>query len=133
MSSSGHRATSSRRGIAAAIAAVAVAVALLALAWVVVLEIGRTEGDTPSASSLRLPEGASVVAEDRQCGSGGCWLVLEVRPPSGVTPDALATSLDLTPCGSIPGTLVDYRGISLHAEPGVATLEVTLSYWQEWC
>lgn len=82
--------------------------ALLALfyvgrvAW---LSVMATEGDVPRASSIPLPGGAEIMGDSIGCGSGGCSVTFTVRPPAGLTPEALAEEMGATPQMSVRGTL----------------------------
>lgn len=117
-------------GIAIGVAAlVGVALFGLYLARLFVLHTFASEGDVPSSSSIALPTGAEISSESRDCASGGCWITLEVQPPSGQTPHELAAQLGLTPDAERPGNFWDPRTIWLSAEPGVSVLEIRADYW----
>lgn len=99
--------------------------------YVLTLEIGRTEGDSPAATSLQVPAGTEVVTSDVQCASGGCWSWLELEPPEGMSPASLAESLGATPDAQIRGWILNPRTTYVHAVPGDEVLGVSLSYWSE--
>ncbi|QOD43155.1 hypothetical protein [Clavibacter zhangzhiyongii] len=120
-----------RRRILIALAVVVAAVVLLMLARYATLSVFATEGDVPAASSIPLPEGSEVVDEGVECASGGCWLLLSVRPPEQMTVDELAAALGTTPQARIPGTPWDPRTISLRAEPHGSLLQVQADYWSQ--
>lgn len=113
-----------------------VVVAILALLYggrVAVQFMGATEGDVPSASDIPLPDGATIVGESRDCGSGGCWVTFSVRPPPGQSPAELAQELGATPQLEIPGTFLDPRTTWLTAEPKTDVLSVQADYFsQRW-
>lgn len=110
-------------------------VAVVALLSVLVhyagLAVFATEGDVPAASVLALPEGSEVVDESIECASGGCWLLLSVRPPEGMSPDELSSELGTTPQARIPGTLWDPRTVTVSSETEGARLIVRADYWSQ--
>jgi len=112
---------------------VVVALALLyafRTAWLVMT---ATEGDVPAASALPLPAGSEILDESRDCASGGCWITLEVRPPSGQTPEDLAADIGATPQLELPGNVIDPRTIWVWAEPGGDVLVLRADYFsQKW-
>lgn len=87
------------------------------------------EGDVPSSSSIPLPAGSTISSEEEACASGGCWIVVQVKPPAGQSPDDLATAMGATPQLRIPGNLFDPRTISVRAESNDQTLELRADYW----
>lgn len=103
--------------------------ALAYLGWFALLTIGSEEGDIPPASSLGLPEGATVVAEAKDCGSGGCWSTLTVRPAGGSSSAELKDYLDTTFNGRVPGNFVDPRTVNFMAVAGELSVVITASYW----
>jgi hypothetical protein len=110
----------------------AVAVAALGLgylAWFGLLCMGSTEGDTPAASSLSLPDDATVLTTDEECGSGGCWSIFTVRPSPDATADELARHLTAAFEGRIPGTFADPRTINIKTDTQGPVLVITASYW----
>lgn len=104
-------------------------VALLAGVRLVSLFAFATEGDVPPASSVSLPAGSELIAEEKECASGGCWAVLSVRPPEGVSPQDLATSLGMTPQARQRGTLWDPRTVNLSAEVDGELLIIRADSW----
>lgn len=97
------------------------------------LFMGATEGDVPSASSLPLPAGSQIIDVTTECASGGCWSLIDVRPPEGTTPDGLAGELGIDPQGKISGNLLDPRTIWLRAEQKGDLLSIHADYWSsEW-
>ncbi|OUE26253.1 hypothetical protein [Clavibacter michiganensis] len=119
------------RGILIALAVVVPVLVLLALVRLAGLAVFATEGDVPAASSIPFPEGSAVVDESVDCASGGCWTLLSVRPPEGMTPDELAAELGATPQARLPGTLWDPRTISLTAEVQGPLLVVQADLWSQ--
>lgn len=100
------------------------------VAW---LSIMATEGDVPSSDSVSLPNGATIVSEEKDCGSGGCWGVLQVEPSEGQTAEQLAIALGANPQLRIAGNFFDPRTISVWAEPHGRMLELRVNYWTgEW-
>jgi len=43
------------------------------------------ENAVPDLDNLSLPTGTTIVAAERECGSGGCWHEVELRPADGTT------------------------------------------------
>lgn len=70
----------------------AVAVAAFLAAPALWLEIDEA-AMPPSSSFPALPDGARVVAEEKGCGSGGCWLELTVDAPAGMSGEDLASKV----------------------------------------
>lgn len=125
-------ATRNRR-IARTVVVVIVVLALLYSGHLYLLNMNATEGDVPSASAVTLPAGAEILSESRECASGGCWTVLEVQPPAGQTPEALAEAVGATPQLEIPGDFLDPRSTWVSARPSGGVLTLVLDYWsQEW-
>ncbi|RIJ52922.1 hypothetical protein DZG00_02920 [Clavibacter lycopersici] len=120
-----------RRRILIVLAVVVPVLVLLALVRLAGLAVFATEGDVPAASSIPLPEGSAVVDESVDCASGGCWTILSVRPPQGMTPDELSAELGTMPQARIPGTLWDPRTISLTAEVQGSLLVVQADFWSQ--
>jgi hypothetical protein len=96
-----------------------------------VLFVSAREGDVPPASVVALPSGARVVDDDVECGSGGCWRLVTVRPPSGVSAEALATELGTTSGVRIRGTVWDPRTVNLSSEVDEGFLVVQANYWSQ--
>jgi hypothetical protein len=99
------------------------------LAWFGLLCMGSTEGDTPAASSFDLPAGATVLAAEEECGSGGCWSTFTVRPGSDTSAADLARRLETTFDGRIPGTFTDPRTVNFMTATEGANVVITASYW----
>ncbi|PUB24487.1 hypothetical protein C8K30_109239 [Promicromonospora sp. AC04] len=73
---------------------VVLAVAVAAFLAAPVLWLAISEDAMPPSSSLpALPDGARVVAEEKGCGSGGCWLELTVDAPAGMSGEDLASEV----------------------------------------
>jgi len=109
-----------------------VAVAVIGLgyfAWFGLLCMGSTEGDTPAASSLTLPDGAAVLTTDKECGSGGCWSIVTVRPGSDTTADEFARHLTNTFEGRMTGTFTDPRTVNFMTTTEGPFVVITASYW----
>lgn len=62
---------------------------------VVMIELDDGWAIPPSSDAPDLPAGVTVAAEERQCGSGGCWRELTLQGPDDQTPQEIAASLDL--------------------------------------
>lgn len=93
------------------------------------LFVSAREGDVPPASVVSLPSGARVVDDDVECASGGCWRLVTVRPPSGVSAEALATELGTTSGVRVGGTVWDPRTVTLSSEVDEGYLVVRADYW----
>jgi hypothetical protein len=119
------------RHVLIAVVIVLAVIVLLAVMRLAILDVFATEGDVPAASSIPLPTGSDVVDESVECGSGGCWVLLSVRPPEGMTPDELSTELGATPQARIPGTFWDPRTISLMSESKGQLLILQADYWSQ--
>lgn len=83
---------------------ISLVVGLLAFAWVlsVVWHNFLDEGRTPPESAFpAVPPGAVVKSIDVQCGSGGCWRVMDIEADSENV-DNLINEMDLTEerCGA---------------------------------
>ncbi|MCP2636974.1 hypothetical protein K0817_010440 [Microbacterium sp. HD4P20] len=100
-------------------------------AHVGLLFMGATEGDTPAATSVGLPDEAQILSEEKSCSSGGCTLVLQVAPPHGQSPAELATAMGATPQLQISGNLLDPRTISVRAVPREDSLELRADYFSQ--
>jgi len=95
------------------------------------LALFATEGDVPSAADIGLPEGSEVVAQTVECGSGGCWRTLSVRPPGAMTPEQLSSELGTTPQARIAGTIFDPRTVSVSSSVEGPLLKVRADYWSQ--
>ncbi|PZE99965.1 hypothetical protein DEJ01_13600 [Curtobacterium sp. MCLR17_040] len=123
-----HR-TDTRRAIVVTVLVVAAAAVLFIGLRAALLFAGATEGDVPTSSSIPLPAGSRVVHEDEECASGGCWSVVSVQPPTGVSPSELSTTLGTEPFARLPGTLWDPRVVNLTSEVQGELLVVRADYW----
>lgn len=104
-------------------------VAVLAALRYGALFVGATEGDVPPATAVRLPAGSELVDDDVECGSGGCWRLLTVRPPEGTSVHELSAALGTTPLHRIRGTLWDPRTIRVTSVADEGFLVVHADYW----
>jgi len=102
---------------------IAAALVVAAGAWLVlpVASLQLDEAGVPSAGAARaVPTGVEVVAEERQCGSGGCWDELVLVWP-GHDRAELAARLELA--GSTPQercravSLLDRRRACVGSDP----------------
>ena len=117
------------QGIVTLAIAGVVLLGVLYMARVLLLFAGATEGDVPDAARLQLPAGAEVIRQAEDCASGGGWVTLRVRPPSGQSPEDLAAEIGATPQLEIAGNLLDPRPVWVWAEPSAATLSLRVDYW----
>ncbi|WP_131922605.1 MULTISPECIES: hypothetical protein [unclassified Curtobacterium] len=125
MTATGRR----KRSVVVMVVVTLALVTLLAGVRLVSLFAFATEGDVPPASSVSLPAGSELITEEKECASGGCWAVLSVRPPEGVSPQDLATSLGMTPQARQRGTLWDPRTVNLSSEADGELLVIRADYW----
>jgi hypothetical protein len=122
-------ARSTRRSVLWFVVGVVAFLSLAYLVWFALLNLGSEEGDVPSASSMRFPEGATVVSTEKECGSGGCWSTFTVRPAAGTSAAALETYLATTFDGRVPGSFADPTTIGFMTVDEGDELVVTASYW----
>jgi hypothetical protein len=113
-----------RTATIAAISALGVLL-LIYLLRIATLWVSATEGDVPAASLIPLPNDATMLSEELTCGSGGCAIVLEVRPPAGWTADELVHEFP----ESLPGTLLDPRTVWLTPEVEGNVVRVRADLW----
>jgi hypothetical protein len=123
-----HR-TNTRRAIVVTVLIAAAAALLFIGLRTALLFMGATEGDVPATASIPLPAGSRVVHEDKECASGGCWSVVSVQPPSGMSPTELSTTLGTEPFARLPGTLWDPRVVNLTSEVQGDLLVIQADYW----
>ncbi|MDY0912283.1 hypothetical protein [Rathayibacter festucae] len=110
---------------------IAGAAVLCALLYYGGLAVFVTEGDVPAASAIDLPDGSELVGETVECASGGCWRLLSVRPPDGMTPEQLSGEIGTTPQARIAGTLWDPRTITVSSAVEGPLLKVRADYWSQ--
>lgn len=91
-----------------------------------------SEADRPAASSIPLPTGSEIITTDSTCGSGGCSIILDVRPPEGSNPHELTTWLQATTGGHLPGNLLDPRTINLTTTEHEHSVEVNARFASTW-
>ncbi|MEU4164985.1 hypothetical protein [Actinoplanes sp. NPDC026670] len=108
------------------------AVVVLACLWtlrVLWMMSWLAENDVPPASRMPdLPAGASIVAEGRACGSGGCWWEVTVAPEAGQSPEDLARAMNLSEVQRKWPTLLDPGFVYVWAQPRAGQLVVLVSY-----
>ncbi|MBH0022601.1 hypothetical protein [Salinibacterium sp. SWN248] len=102
-----------------------VIVYLLRLAY---LTVAISEWEVPPTSSIALPQGSEIVAVDEKCASGGCWSLISVRPPDGMTPDELSSELGTTPREYIAGSFWTPFTTELSSEVQGQLLVITAGY-----
>ncbi|WP_181422750.1 hypothetical protein [Curtobacterium sp. MCLR17_043] len=121
--------TNTRRAIVVTVLIISAAALLFIGLRTALLFMGATEGDVPATASIPLPAGSKVVDEDEQCASGGCWSLVSVQPPSGMSPTELSTTLGTEPFARLPGTLWDPRVVNLTSEVQGDLLVIQADYW----
>ncbi|WIE82397.1 hypothetical protein [Curtobacterium sp. MCPF17_021] len=121
--------TNTRRAVIATVLIVSAAALLFIGLRTALLVMGATEGDVPATASIPLPAGSKVVDEEKQCASGGCWSLVSVQPPAGVSPAELSTTLGTEPFARLPGTLWDPRVVNLTSEVQGDLLVIQADYW----
>jgi hypothetical protein len=93
------------------------------------LWVSADEGAMPPKWRLpEVPSGASVVAEERECGSGGCNWKVTVHPAAGQSPDDLARSMGLSKELNLPPSLSDPGFVFLRSDPSDGQLLIRFGY-----
>lgn len=78
-----------------------------------------SEGSLPPESAMpEVPAGVTVVERGEECGSGGCWRVMTLRPAAGQTPQELAAAMGLTGERGLVRVGADVRGDLLVVHAG---------------
>lgn len=121
--------TSRTRRRTARLATAALVVGVLYGGWVLSLFASASEGAVPDPSRIPLPAGAEVFSEERGCASGGCWITISARPPSGQTPADMAKEIGATPRLELRGNIVNPRPVKVWAEVDGDTLTLRADYW----
>jgi hypothetical protein len=122
-----------RRSTKYALVAVSIAAGLLTCLWVLrflwLLAMGGESTDVPPRSRTPdLPSGATIVAEDMGCGSGGCWREITVAPAAGQSPEDLAQEMDLSEEQHQSPTLFDPGFVNVWAHPKDGQLVIGIGY-----
>lgn len=123
----------SRRSVTYALAAASIAAGMLAGLWVLgflwLKTMANEFGDLPPRSRTPdLPSGATIVAEDTGCGSGGCWREITVAPAAGQSPEDLAEEMDLSEEQHKSPTLSDPGFVYVWAHPKDGQLVIGIGY-----
>ncbi|MFD1365428.1 hypothetical protein [Actinoplanes sichuanensis] len=63
-----------------------------------------------------VPPRVGILENDKDCGSGGCWWRLTLRPPTGMSPEELKRQLGLEKAEELLPTLTDPGYVSRSAE-----------------
>ncbi|MGV8858597.1 hypothetical protein [Rhodoglobus sp.] len=92
------------------------------------LTVAVSEWEVPPTSSIPLPQGSEIVAVDEKCASGGCWSLVSVRPPEGMTPGELSNELGTSPREYISGSFWNPLTIELSSETQGPLLIVTAGF-----
>lgn len=124
-----ERAVRRRRTLWVLVVAVVVVLVVFYTGRVAWLSMMASEGDVPRASAVPLPEGAEILGDSIECGSGGCSVTFTVRPPNGQSPEVLAEEIGATPQLSIQGTFWDPRTVWVSARPAGSVLLLVADYW----
>lgn len=91
--------------------------------------VSATEGDVPSVGQMHFPIGSEVLRSDKECGSGGCTAVFELRPPPDLTATEMLAQYSQRYEDGIPGSLWDIRKIGFEAVADSETVRVAASLW----
>lgn len=119
-----------RRRLPVFVVPVLTVLALVYALWVAYLFMGATEGDVPDASLVPvIPAGAQVLSERVECGSGGCWWEVRLRPADGRTASDLAEQMGVTEQVRIRGNLLDPRTVRVESSVAGNELRISLRYW----
>lgn len=117
-----------RKSVVGLISVLGVAACLWGSAFVYLFALGD-EGSVPPKSRIpAIPAGASVVAEGKECASGGCWWQVTVKPAAGQSPQDLAAAMGLTDEQKRSPTLFDPGSVYVGAEPRDDTLVIHVGY-----
>jgi hypothetical protein len=122
-----------RRSTKYALVAVSIVLGMLACVWVLrflmLATFGSESGELPPESRLPiLPAGATVVAEGKGCGSGGCWREITVAPAAGQSPEELAQQMNLSEAQRRSPTLLDPWFVYVTAHPRGGQLVIGVGY-----
>lgn len=102
---------------------------LLYLVCAAYLLLLADEGSLPPRWRIPdLPSGSRVISETKECGSGGCWRQLVVRPEAGQTPGDLAEELDVSDGGHRGWRWYDPHSVWIGTSVSGDDLLVTVGY-----
>ncbi|WP_436532841.1 hypothetical protein [Actinoplanes sp. HUAS TT8] len=109
-----------------------VVIAALACLWgakfVYLVALGD-EGSMPPQSRIpQVPAGATVVSQEKSCGSGGCWWEVTVQPPAGQSPEELARQMGLGNEQEKAPTLTDPGSVYVGATAVGGQLKIHVGY-----
>jgi hypothetical protein len=117
-----------RRLTLVAVCTVLLAGCLWSLSFVWIL-LFKEEGLLPPRWRIpEVPPGVSVLADDENCASGGCWRTLTLRPPAGQSPEVLKRRLGLETAQELPPTLTDPGYVARSAEISKGDVIVRVRY-----
>jgi hypothetical protein len=125
--------TAPRRSAKYALVAVSIGLGALGCLWVLrflmLLTLGNEVGALPPVSRIpSLPAGATIVAEGKGCGSGGCWREITVVPAAGQSPEDLTQEMDLAEEQRRSPTLLDPGFVYVWAHPKDGQLVIGVGY-----
>jgi hypothetical protein len=111
-------------------AAVLVGAAVLTyLLYALYLLVLAGEGSVPPRwRDPEVPSGAQVVSDTKECGSGGCWRQLVIRPTPGRTPGDLAAEMGLSGDEHQGWRWYDPHSVEIVVEVGDRDLSVSVRY-----
>lgn len=102
---------------------------LLYLSYAAFLFVLADEGSLPPRWRIPdVPSGSRVVSETKECGSGGCWRQLVVRPSVVQTPGGLAEELGTSASGRQGWRSYDPHSVWIGASISDDDLVVTVGY-----
>jgi hypothetical protein len=99
------------------------------LAWAAYLGLFAGEGALPPRwRAPAVPADARVVRETTECGSGGCWRQLLLRPTGATSAVALAAEMGVTAEHRQGWRLLDPHGVSVGSRVVDGDLQVHVGY-----
>lgn len=115
--------------IAVLISLIIAGLAALYLVHLALLFLGAHEGDVPSANLIpESPVGVQPISEGKECGSGGCWWQVVLRPAQGQSPEDLAARMGVAKEQKLSGSVFDPRNVTLGSTTVGNELRIYVSY-----
>ncbi|GIE78622.1 hypothetical protein Aph02nite_45720 [Actinoplanes philippinensis] len=120
------------KGVRSALVSVSTVLGLLACLWalrvLLVMSWFGEDAIPPESRIPDLPSGARVIAQGKECGSGGCWLEVTVVPAAGQLPEDLAREMDISEVQRSLPTLLDPGFVYVWGHPRAGRLDIVVSY-----
>jgi len=97
--------------------------------WSAFIAFFGSEGLVPPDWRLPdVPDGAQVQSASKECASGGCWRVIELRPPAGQSPGELAVEMGMGEPGEWGRHVFDPAPVWHDAVTHAEVLRVSFGY-----